>query len=251
MTSWVHTVHWLMRGLPGRWDTVPQFHRVWVGKVSWPSRCKTVGSVTPEMFKLSAFPKPPEISWISRSLSSLWHPLASFGHTAPLDWGTKSISVASCSAGSLVACHGLLRLERWLPTALMYPMVDPHMSSEPGMPTAWAWPPMTETRWNTYDCKTNKREAAKLKCLACMFHLLIHVVSRIDDSWWLDGAHSRSRTSSSARCLHVPAAFYESLGTGCWVIPMDKFDAWPQPPQLGLWMLVDIKMGEINIFRFF
>lgn len=47
-----------------------------------------------------------------------------------MGYSTKSISVASCSAGSLVACHGLLRLERWLPTALMYPMVDPHMSSE-------------------------------------------------------------------------------------------------------------------------
>ena len=88
-------------------------------------------------------------------------------------------------------------------------------------------------QWQKHVCTTllkNKCEAAKLKCLACMFHLLIHVDSRIVDSWWLDGVHSRSRTSSSAHCLHVPAAFYESLGTGCWVIPMDKFDAWPQPP---------------------
>eukprot|EP00438_Fugacium_kawagutii_P013440 Skav224030 [mRNA] locus=scaffold4539:21030:22037:- [translate_table: standard] len=69
-----------------------------------------------------------------------------------LGYSTEKVSVASCSAGSLVAAHGLLRLERWLPTALLYPMVDPTMSSEshqlfgslPACPSsflrvAWDW----------------------------------------------------------------------------------------------------------------
>mmetsp|Transcript_79797 Transcript_79797/g.97688 ORF Transcript_79797/g.97688 Transcript_79797/m.97688 type:complete len:340 (-) Transcript_79797:26-1045(-) len=69
-----------------------------------------------------------------------------------LGYCTSKISVAGVSAGCLVACHGLLRLERWLPAALLYPMVDPTMSSEshqlfgtlPSCPskflrTSWDW----------------------------------------------------------------------------------------------------------------
>ncbi len=47
-----------------------------------------------------------------------------------LGFSIEKMSVAGVSAGAFVAAHGLLRLGRQLPAALLYPMVDPQMTEE-------------------------------------------------------------------------------------------------------------------------